>query len=48
MKWGGKIKITDTVQVSEFHGNDRFGSAEVPWTRYLQNWLIASHKIFCG
>ena len=30
MKWGGKIKITDTVQASKFHVNDRFGSTEVP------------------
>ena len=40
--------LPENMQASNFHGNDVFGSAEVPWTCNLLNWSIGFDKIFCG
>lgn len=39
---------TYSIQASEFHGSNRFGSAEVPGTSNLLNRFIGSHQVVCG
>ena len=34
------------LQASKFHGNDRFGYAEVHWTSNLKKKSIGSYKVF--